>query len=264
VIAWGADFLLRGGAFLAVVIPLGKAAVVLGWIRRDVDLVFDCHHWYALLECGFGFLQCFFEPNRRTVHDRIAETLPSRVSSPERGVNTMPLLLRKALVLLAVMAGTLVALGAYLGAFEKVVIEERVTGPFSMVYGEAKGSDAKVVGEITTALQADLERAGIGHIEPCDVFHPDGHSEIGFLVAPRDTAFLASLAPGWQRRVIPAAPSMTVRFPWKSPLSFVVGFMKVDPALRSWRASHGYRAAPAYVIHEEETSLYIQPIARSG
>ena len=29
----------------------------------------------SILECGFGFIQFFIHPNRRTVHDRIAETI---------------------------------------------------------------------------------------------------------------------------------------------------------------------------------------------
>jgi uncharacterized RDD family membrane protein YckC len=29
----------------------------------------------SILECGFGFIQFFINPNRRTVHDRIAETI---------------------------------------------------------------------------------------------------------------------------------------------------------------------------------------------
>jgi uncharacterized RDD family membrane protein YckC len=29
----------------------------------------------SMLEGGFGFIQCFTHPNRRTVHDRIAETI---------------------------------------------------------------------------------------------------------------------------------------------------------------------------------------------
>jgi uncharacterized RDD family membrane protein YckC len=33
----------------------------------------------SVLEFGFGFLQFFIDPNRRTVHDRIAETIVIRV-----------------------------------------------------------------------------------------------------------------------------------------------------------------------------------------
>src|SRR5512140_302842 len=52
------DFLLSGAVFLAVVLPLGKLAVRLGWIRHDVRLEFDFHHWYALpfLVAYFGLL----------------------------------------------------------------------------------------------------------------------------------------------------------------------------------------------------------------
>jgi len=32
----------------------------------------------STLELGFGFLQYFIHPNRRTVHDRIAETIVAR------------------------------------------------------------------------------------------------------------------------------------------------------------------------------------------
>ena len=32
----------------------------------------------SILECGFGFIQFFIHPNRRTVHDRIAETIVVR------------------------------------------------------------------------------------------------------------------------------------------------------------------------------------------
>jgi uncharacterized RDD family membrane protein YckC len=38
----------------------------------------------SLLECGFGFIQYFIHPNKRTVHDRIAETIVIR----ERRVKT--------------------------------------------------------------------------------------------------------------------------------------------------------------------------------
>ena len=39
----------------------------------------------SFLEFGFGFLQYFIDPNRRTVHDRIAETIEiGRVSCRER------------------------------------------------------------------------------------------------------------------------------------------------------------------------------------
>ncbi len=38
----------------------------------------------SALEGGFGFVQYFIHPNRRTVHDRIAETLVVRERAPRR------------------------------------------------------------------------------------------------------------------------------------------------------------------------------------
>lgn len=39
----------------------------------------------SALELGFGFLQFFLHPNRRTVHDRIAETIVVDERRPKRG-----------------------------------------------------------------------------------------------------------------------------------------------------------------------------------
>ena len=37
----------------------------------------------SFLEFGFGFLQYFIDPNRRTVHDRIAETIVIQDRKPK-------------------------------------------------------------------------------------------------------------------------------------------------------------------------------------
>jgi hypothetical protein len=113
-------------------------------------------------------------------------------------------------------------------------------------------------------LHTALAGVGIMSAEPFDAFRPDGHNDIGFRVAAQDTALLAQLGPAWKRRTIEAAPSMTARLPWRSPLSFVVGYFKIDPALRAWRSRHGYSKTVAYVIHEGATSLYVQPIVKSA
>ena len=41
-------------------------------------------YYASSLEFGFGFLQYFIDYNRRTVHDRIAETIVIKVPRPER------------------------------------------------------------------------------------------------------------------------------------------------------------------------------------
>ena len=133
-VAFLVDFILSGVVFLLVVLPLGGLASRLGWIKGDVHLEYDFHHWYTIpfivlyfgllawatdgrtpgkrlmrirvvslthdrltlwqaleralgygasaLEGGLGFLQYFLEPNRRTVHDRIAETIVVKELQP--------------------------------------------------------------------------------------------------------------------------------------------------------------------------------------
>ena len=41
----------------------------------------------SALELGFGFVQFFIEPNRRTVHDRIAETIVVKEPRRVRGTS---------------------------------------------------------------------------------------------------------------------------------------------------------------------------------
>jgi len=44
----------------------------------------------SMLELGFGFLQYFIHPNRRTVHDRIAETIVVRDAAPSISIPAGP------------------------------------------------------------------------------------------------------------------------------------------------------------------------------
>jgi len=74
--------------FFAASLYLGKGRTIGKRIMRIrvLSLVHDrVSLWHSVeralgygasaLEAGFGFLQYFIHPNRRTVHDRIAETI---------------------------------------------------------------------------------------------------------------------------------------------------------------------------------------------
>jgi hypothetical protein len=64
------------------------------------------------------------------------------------------------------------------------------------------------------------------------------------------------------RRTIPAAPSLVARFPWKHPVSFVVGYFRVVPSLHLHREAHGYQDGPSYTVNLGDTILYVQPIVK--
>ena len=159
----------------------------------------------------------------------------------------------------------LVMLGAgYLGVFSRIEIEEREVGPYSLVYREMRGTDLQQVGAITTGLELLLERNGVT-ARPFDVFYPKDAqpNEIGFALTTRvgdETRARLAATDGVRLREVPRQRALVARFPWRSRLSFLVGYLKVDPALRAYRQKAGYKDAPAYALNEGTTIAYMQPV----
>lgn len=167
--------------------------------------------------------------------------------------------------LLGTLAATLAALATWLGAFTSVVVEEREAGPYTFVYRTMPGAEPAQVGALTDELAQTLRAGGIAPREPLDLFYPEGSaqpSEIGFAIASEDAPRVAAHDPSLHVRELPAQPALVARFPWRHPLSFVVGFFKVVPALTAARAARGLRDGPSYTVNLGDTILYVQPIVR--
>lgn len=151
-----------------------------------------------------------------------------------------------ALLLVAVVTGL-----AYLGAFASVEVEERAMGPFRFVYRTLDGADPRRVGEITEQVGNALRAAGVMRIRPFDVYYPEEAStpnEIGWEVAEEHFQALTALDLSFLQRTIPAKPCMVARFPWKHPLSFVVGLWS---RRRAARAPRGARLSGRAGVHAE-------------
>ncbi|HSS18881.1 MAG TPA: hypothetical protein VLL54_02295 [Pyrinomonadaceae bacterium] len=165
-------------------------------------------------------------------------------------------------VLLIVMAG-LLGFAAYLGAFQSITVAEAEEGPFHFVYRELSGNDMGKLGEITTALNNEIRSAGITEMKPFDVFQPPGigvPNEVGFIISEADVVRLRPAERSIKSRIISRQKYMTTTFPFKNRLSFVVGYMKIDPVLAKYRADHGYASAPGITRNNGETITYLQPI----
>ncbi|MBO6596952.1 MAG: hypothetical protein JJ921_14745 [Pseudomonadales bacterium] len=63
-------------------------------------------------------------------------------------------------------------------------------------------------------------------------------------------------------RTVPEVDDMAAAFPWKSPLSYMVGYNKVDPEMQAYRLSKGYSNAGAVTVYEGDHILHLQPIRR--
>jgi hypothetical protein len=166
------------------------------------------------------------------------------------------------LVALVALAVVLLAVAAYMGAFRRVDIAEQDKGPFTFVYRDMAAGDMSKVGEITTALNAELESQGFVNRKPLDIFYPDGRGEIGFEIEGVSPDRISALSTDSKLKEVPVQRCMVSEFPWRNRMSFLVGYFKVDPALAKYREQHGYRKAEAMALNNGSVIVYMQPIVR--
>lgn len=160
-------------------------------------------------------------------------------------------------VVLAVLAAGL----GYMGLFSPVKVEERDVGPYEFIYVQEETTDFGKIGELTEALGQRLEQAGFTDRRPAQVYYPTGRgiqNQIGFVVDRAATREVLNIDTFY--RLISAQRCMTARFPYRNPLSFVLGHLRVEPAFRSYREAKGYAQTHATVILENDHILYLQPI----
>lgn len=166
---------------------------------------------------------------------------------------------RVLLAVLFALALACVAFLAWLGAFSGVVIEERPIGPYLFVYRDLPEVTPADVGRVTTALIAELAAVGVTAVRPLGVYAPDGSAQIGVAVG-EGAAKVAGLAEVRARSLV-AERGMVARFPWRMPLSFVVSYLRVNPAFERYRETRGYAVAPAWVLLEGGEIVNMMPIA---
>ena len=165
------------------------------------------------------------------------------------------------IVLGALLALTLacVAFLAWLGAFSRVVIEERPIGPYLFVYRDLPEVSPADVGRVTSELIAELAGAGVTAVQPLGVYSADGSAQIG--VAVREGAEKVAALADVRARSLVAERGLVARFPWRMPLSFVVSYLRVNPAFERYREAKGYAVAPAWVLLEGDEIVNMMPIA---
>lgn len=176
------------------------------------------------------------------------------------------MIVRLSLIFTALVLGILAVIATH-GAFDTIVITERVAGPYEFVYRTAPHGNFRAVRRITTELENSFQAAGIRDIKPLDIYFPAGSSEstqIGFVVAATDLDRIAKLPHPPLHRTIPAQAFLTTSIRYTSPISFMIGSLKVAPRLDEYRAANGLKQTWAATINEGRTILYLQPIEASG
>ena len=148
----------------------------------------------------------------------------------------------------------------WLGAFAKVEIQERPIGPFTFAYRELPNAAPADVGRVTARLLAELSAAGATDLRPLGVYKPDGSAQIG--VAVGGGADKLAELPNVKLRELVAEHGMVAEFPWRMPLSFLVSYVRVNPAFERYREAKGYEIAPAWVLLDGRTIVNMMPIER--
>lgn len=164
-------------------------------------------------------------------------------------------------ILVGIILVGVVVFATYLGAWRKVDIVESDEGPFLFIYREVVGVDQGKIGAVTTELHRILTNAGVEGMRPLDIFHaPEENvpNEIGFEVPTAQAAKLKATQE-FSQKTIPRMRYMTTTFPFRNRLSFMVGYVKVDPALKAHRQHKSYAAAWAMARNDGDTITYLQP-----
>jgi hypothetical protein len=165
------------------------------------------------------------------------------------------------LLVLAVLAAAIVGGLAWLGAFTGIAVEERDMGPYGFVYVQEASDDFGRIGQLTEALGARLEQAGLRERKPAQVYFPAGRgiqNQIGFIVEQKPVNEVLGAETFF--RPIPVQRYMVARFPFRNPMSFMIGGARVSGAFERHRAARKYGETQALVILDGGTILYLQPI----
>lgn len=167
-------------------------------------------------------------------------------------------------IMLGALAAALVVVLSglgWMGGLSSVKVTEREMGPYQFVYVQEASSDAARIGELTTALGARLEAAGISQRKAAQEFYPPGRgiqNQIGFLVEQavnRDVLGAETFL-----RPIDVQRYMVVEFPYRNALSYALGSARVEGALRKHRQRNKYGQPGTMVILDGDRILYLEAI----
>jgi hypothetical protein len=172
-------------------------------------------------------------------------------------------MLKIIIICLAVLLSGLIGFCAYLGGFRSATVTEVEEGPFYFAYRELQGNSLSGVGTITTSINDELNSLGIVAKRPFDIFQPSGSgmpNEIGFVISKVDMDRLQEKTGSLKLRTIEKQRYMKTTFPFKNRLSFMIGYLKVDPAFASYRTARGYKPSLAIARNDGDEITYLQPV----
>lgn len=146
----------------------------------------------------------------------------------------------------------------YHGAHLKVNVSEEDHGPFHYVFQPVISASHQSVGRITGEIDEMLAGIGVEKTRPMSIYYGDGSAQIGLVV--EDVQLNLMLSNGTTTRNLVEDRYAVVSFPWKSPLSYLVGHYKAKVELKNYRSANGYDQAELVTLYQGDSILFMQPV----
>lgn len=167
--------------------------------------------------------------------------------------------LRNTLIIVAILAVIMVCYYAYLGGFSKIEFQVAEAGGEILVYEEMVGDYAQsntVMDKVYYSLLNDYniettKGFGIYYDDPQKVESTKLRSEIGSVLEEKDSVRIAELCDRFQVKFCPEQTCIVTEFPFKGPISVMIGLIKVYPAMNEYlKANNLNNDSPIMEIYD--------------
>ncbi len=178
--------------------------------------------------------------------------------------------MKKAVIILLVLAAVIAVVIGYSGVFSPVAISEKEIGPFTMILEKHKGSYYQT-GEIIAKVDAELKKVmdtaklnGIAlyYDNPAKVKKEDLRSECGVILEKGDLAKIGSLRTVFIIKDFRKTLCIVGEFPIRTFLSYMIGPARVYPKIREYAESKKYKTEYSIEIYDMQSKkiLYCMPV----
>ena len=180
------------------------------------------------------------------------------------------LIMKKIFMSLAIVLAVILIFLGYQGAFNAVEPNEKMTGPYYLVYQQYTGDYSKM-GPLMDKMHEDFvvhdrvigSGIGIFYDDPQNVDTDKLRSDIGMVVKSSDFEKIGALSGAYLTQTLPQANRLLTSFPYKNKMSFVVGVFKVYPEMNKYLEKHNYAYDVARVeMYDEESIQYLVEIIK--
>ncbi len=162
---------------------------------------------------------------------------------------------------------------ASLGLFNRINLEEKDMGPFTVVYEnhtgpyrETSAIQDKIYYKLLNEEQIETYKGfGIYYDNPKKVAKEELRSEVGSILETKDYAKTEALkTKGYKIKTIEKQKSLVAKFPLKNQFSIMLGVIKVYPAMEKYIAENDYQQTPALEIYDipNQQIIYIFEIKK--